>query len=179
MAANTRSQAKKALEKEAVEDKSEPQENAEGNISRAQPSVPHLLTHFFFSIFQNLHPARNDAKGLEEKQTNGGRARRVGAEDLLQPLPQNVVVSPDEAEDVIAVIDAVPAEAVDVIAGPHPRPRINVGKPKVANVAGEQHPRLQTNAVVPAEAVDVMDVTVAAVPVEAVDETVGEGHIWT
>jgi len=111
-------------------------------------------------------------------QANGGRARRV--EDLLQPLPPNVVVSQDEAEDVTAVTDAVPAEAVDEIAEPHPRPRRNVGSPKVAAVAGELHPRLQINAVVPAEAVDEMDVTAAAVPAEAVDvmdETVGEGHI--
>ena len=108
-------------------------------------------------------------------QANGGRARRV--EDLLQPLPPNVVVSQDEAEDVIAV---TAAEVEDVVAGLHPRPRRNVGSPKVAAVAGELHPRLQTNAVVPAEAVDVMDVTAAAVPAEAVDvmdETVGEGHI--
>jgi len=44
----TRSQAKKALEKEAVEDKSEPQENAEGKIPRA--SLPFFThSHTFFS----------------------------------------------------------------------------------------------------------------------------------
>jgi len=46
----TRSQAKKAQEKEAVEDKSEPQENPEGKIPRA--SLPFFThSHTFFSQF--------------------------------------------------------------------------------------------------------------------------------
>src|SRR5207237_10727640 len=142
---------------------------------QSQPSVLHSLTHIFFSIFQSLNPARTDEKGLERMQANGGRARRV--EDLLQPLPPNVVVSQDEAEDVTAVTDAVPAEAVDEIAEPHPRPRRNVGSPKVAAVAGELHPRLQINDVVPAEGVDEMNDNVATVPsvlVDVMDDTIVE-----